>query len=270
MRIARILSFIILYSIGSTAQADIMVLVHGYNGDADDWRRSGIAEQLHYAGWRDGGVVYSVASKPTFSSPKVTTANKFFTVQLPSEYPLLFQSKILATYLHSINTIYPDERIVLVGHSAGGVIARGTVVNAAVRLPVTQLITIASPNLGTDAAMLGVLTANSPLSMFTPLMGAGTINRSEQLYRDLSPEEPGSLLFVLNRQQHPLIEYISVVRKKTFGVPGDLIVSEESQHLEYVFALRNIARSVIAGYGHRLQEQDANVILRLVSGSRSL
>ncbi len=265
-----LISLVILVLFTSAVSADVMMLVHGYQSDADDWRRSGVAKRLLLGGWQDAGVIYSVTSKPMLSSLPVNAPKKFYTTQLPAEYPLLLQSKILEAYVYMVTNLYPGERIVLVGHSAGGVIARSMLVNATKHTPVSQLITIASPNLGTDAAKLGIMTANSPLSLFTPFIGAGTINRSEQLYRDLLPEKPGSLLFFLNRQRHPLIEYISIVRKKYLGVPGDFIVSEESQHLEYVFALRNLARSVISGNGHRLQKQDGDTILQLVNGRRLL
>ena len=156
------------------------------------------------------------------------------------------------------------------GHSAGGVVARGALVNTKPALPVVQLITIASPHLGTNLVKLGLLTANSPLGFFTPFLGAGTINRSEQLYRDLLPEKPGSYLYMLNRQPHPRIEYVSVVRSDKFGVPSDFVVSEKSQHLESVYALHGYARSVISGKGHKLQARDGYIILQLVNGPRYL
>ncbi|MCB1754704.1 MAG: hypothetical protein KDJ38_04235 [Gammaproteobacteria bacterium] len=254
-----------------SVRADIILMVHGYQGNADDWRHSGIVARLGKAGWQDGGVIFRAASSEViFASEPIEAGKILFTAHLPSEYPLILQSQTLESYLQAIGERYPQEDIVLIGHSAGGVVARSALVRSSARLPVKQLITIASPHLGTQAAELGVLAAHSPLSMIAPMLGAGTLNRSGQLYKDLLPEKPGSLLFLLNRQQHPRIDYISLVRRKAYGLPGDLLVPEESQHLEYVYALRGLARSVVAGYGHALHAGDAEVILRVLDGPRSL
>ncbi len=270
IRLTKLIFLILNCAVLNSVSADILVLIHGYQGDAGDWKRAGINNRLIHAGWREAGALIMVSGKPVLVAKPVRESNKFITVQLPGEFPLLLQSTALENYLLKLIEAYPGEALILVAHSAGGVVARGMLINAYTALPVKQLITIASPHLGTNTALLGVLTANSPLAYFTPFMGAGTINRSEQLYSDLLPEEPGSLLFALNRQQHPRIEYVSIVRTHAYGVSSDLIVPPESQHLESVYALRGLARSVIAGFGHALQAADGDLILQLVEGPRSL
>ncbi len=253
------------------AHAEIMILVHGYQSNADDWRRFGIVERLGDSNWRDSGVVYlDPRGQMRFSGVPLKNDKLIFTAHLPSEYPLLRQSQVLETYIKGIANQYPDQRIVLIGHSAGGVVARSALVRAGGTLPISQLITIASPHLGTEAAQLGAIVANSPLAMVAPMMGVGTLNRSQQLYKDLLPEKPGTLLFMLNRQPHPRIEYVSMVRHQAGGFPTDLVVSKNSQRLENVYALRGLARSVMAGYGHGLHAGDADVIVRLIEGLRSL
>lgn len=261
---------IFLFSWG-VAKADVMVLVHGYHGNPEDWRSSGIVSRLSGAGWIDVGVVFQ-APNGELMLPRSAgrSDNSLYTVHLPSEYPLILQSQTLENYLMAISQANPDEKLIIVGHSAGGVVARSAVVRASQKLPIIQLITIASPHLGTQAAEIGALAARSPLAMVAPMVGAGTLNRSGQLFHDLQPEEPGTLLFTLNRQPHPRIEYISIVRQKTHGLPGDLLVSQESQHMEYVYALRGLARSVIAGFGHGLHVGDGDMILRLINGPRYL
>lgn len=268
---SKIIFVTLLLLLSQVAQADIMILVHGYQSDADDWRRSGIVERLGHFDWRDSGVVYlNPRGQISFSNLPIKHDKLIFTAHLPSEYPLLQQSQTLETYIKGIAQQYPDQRIVLIGHSAGGVVARSALVRAGGSLPISQLITIASPHLGTDAAKIGTIVANSPLAMMAPMMGVGTLNRSEQLYEDLLPEKPGTLLFMLNRQQHPRIEYVSMVRHASHGFPTDFIVSKNSQRLENVYALRGLARSVMAGYGHGLHAGDADVIVRLIDGPRSL
>lgn len=252
-------------------RAEVMVLVHGYHGNPDDWRSSGIVTRLAGAGWIDAGVAF-YAPDGRLVLPKTGSGSgkHLITVHLPSEFPLLLQSRTLGDYLKAIAEAYPGERLIIVGHSAGGVVARSALVRSPARLPVAQLITIASPHLGTSLAEAGAFAASSPLSMVAPLMGAGTLNRSAQLYHDLQPEEPGTLLFALNRQPHPRIDYVSMVRRQPFGIPGDLLVSSESQRLEHVYALRGLARSIVAGFGHGLHSGDADVILRLLNGPRAL
>ena len=257
--------------IAAPIRAEVMVMVHGYHGNPDDWRSSGIVPKLRAAGWQDGGAVFFAPDGQLMMPASTSSSSKLLlTVHLPSEYPLILQSQTLEKYLQAINSAYPEERLILVGHSAGGVVARSALVRASGRLPVAQLITIAAPHLGTSLAEAGAFAARSPLALVAPMMGAGTLNRSAQLYHDLQPEEPGTLLFVLNRQPHPRIDYVSMVRKQPFGIPGDLLVSEDSQRLEHVYALRGLARSVVAGFGHGLLAGDADVILRLLNGPRYL
>lgn len=267
----RLLFLTLILMLSHVVKADIMILVHGYQSNANDWRRSGVVERLGQYQWLDSGVVnLDPQGQVHFSKPPLKNDKVIFTVHLPSEYPLLQQSQALETCINRIANFYPDKRIVLIGHSLGGVVARSALVRAGGLLPVSQLITIASPHLGTEAAKIGALVAGSPLAMVAPIMGAGALNRSEQLYKDLQPEVPGTLLFMLNRQQHPRIEYVSMVRQAPHGFPTDFVVPENSQRLENVYALRRLARSVLAGYGHGLQAGDADVIVRLIEGPRSL
>lgn len=262
---------ILMVSLSGVVRADIMILVHGYQSNADDWRRSGIVERLGRFDWRDSGAVFlDPHGQMDFSNEPLKNDKVIFTVHLPSEYPLHQQSQTLETFIKGIASYYPNEAIVLVGHSAGGVVARSALVRAGGLLPISQLITIASPHLGTEAATVGAMVADSALAMVAPIMGAGALNRSAQLYKDLQPEKPGTLLFMLNRQRHPRIEYVSMVRHEAYGFPTDLVVPKDSQRLENVYALRGLARSVMAGYGHGLHVGDADVIVRLIEGPRSL
>ncbi len=263
------LFFLTITSVSS--RADIILMVHGYHGHADDWRRAGIVNKLSSGGWQDAGVVFqSAQGEVLFTQDIIASEKKQLTAHLPSEYPVLIQSQTLENLLRRVNEQYPEDKIILIGHSAGGVVARSALVRGGKSIPVTQLITIASPHLGTEIAEIGSFAAESPLAMITPWLGGGAINRSGQLFRDLQPEKPGSLLFLLNRQQHPRIDYVSLVRRQAYGLFADLLVPEESQHMEYVYALRGLARSISAGYGHALHPGDGDIILRLIDGPRLL
>ena len=122
----------------------------------------------------------------------------------------------MGAYIEKILALHPRGKLHLVGHSAGGVVARASMVKYP-SLNVATLLTIAAPNRGTDAAETGLQVGNSPLSWFTPMMGAGTINRSQGLYRELVRERPNNYLGWLNHQKHPKARYISVVRASGDG-----------------------------------------------------
>jgi pimeloyl-ACP methyl ester carboxylesterase len=237
------------------SQAEVLVFIHGYNSAGNVWRVNGITTPLVYNGWSDGG-------DAIYRTNKSSKKNVFYTVELPHESPLKVQASYLIGYLKSLKSSYPNEQFTLVGHSVGGVVARMATV--LYKFPTKRLITIASPNLGTDRAEDALSIGRSPLSWVTPLLGAGTINRSQGLYSDLIRERPNSLLFWLNRLQHPAdTKYISIVRAGE-GIFGIGVVPPYSQHLEHVYALQNVARSIVVGSGHGLVPIDGQLLLLLL------
>jgi hypothetical protein len=130
---------------------------------------------------------------------------------------------------------------------------------------VRALITLASPHLGTASAELGSLATNSPIGVAAPLMGLDTINRSEHLYDDLMRERYGSLLHWLNRQPHPDIQWISLVRSGSYTGSGSFIVPGYSQDLRNVVALRGKALSYTVPGDHELNIIDGGLIADIVS-----
>jgi len=253
--------FIVLFFgfLANTAFADTLVLVQGYRGDAGSWRGTGIARVLQLNGWKDAGHFSTRAGQivrwPTGRKGK----NRFYTIDLPTEAPITLQTKILAGYLKQVSALHKGEPIHLVGHSAGGVVARAAMVSFP-ELKIKTLITIASPHRGTGAAETGLQVAGSPLGWFAPMVGAGTINRSQGLYRQLVRERPGTYLGWLNRQKHPDARYVSIVRAN-----GDDLVPAWSQDLNGVAALAGKAETYPVSGRHQLNQYDGLTILNILA-----
>jgi pimeloyl-ACP methyl ester carboxylesterase len=247
------------------ALAETLVLVQGYLGSGASWRESRVTTLLETAGWDDGGGLVLCGPRVCTRDAKATGARRFYTLELPTEAPLLTQAGLLARYMEHLEARHPGTEFVLVGHSAGGVVARAFMVQHP-RTRVSALITIASPHLGTESAELGNVVGRSPLAWFAPLVGAGTLNRSQALYRDLARERPNNLLGWLNHQPHPDAIYVSIVRTQddeTFGV-ADLLVPAWSQDMNRVYALAGRARTLAGPGGHGLGIDDGRVLLRIL------
>jgi triacylglycerol lipase len=246
------------------AAAEAMVLVQGYLGEDDPWRRSGVTTAIQRAGWQDGGHLLDSPDGVRRNSPDNKSAKAFYTMALPTEAPLLFQARYLERYMAYVLARHEGESITLIGHSAGGVLARLYMVQHP-QVRISALITIASPHLGSGTAEVGLLASQSPLGWVAPFMGAQSINRSQGLYHDLSREQPGSLLYWLNRQPHPKSRYVAVIHKDggLFGL-GDLIVPEWSQNMNNVATLRGAVMIVPVSGDHPLNPADGPLLMDLL------
>lgn len=245
--------------------AEAMVLVQGYLGDGDAWRRSGVTRALLEAGWVDGGLLVNGPQgiRRRGGSP-LPAPRRFYTVAIDTEAPLLVQERQFAPYISEIRTRHPGESLYLVGHSAGGVLARLYLVQHP-GVPISALVTIASPHLGTASAEAGLLAGQGPLGWMAPLFGAEDLNRSQGLYYDLAREQSGNLLYWLNRQPHPATRYISVVRREGgfFGL-GDLVVPPWSQDMNNVAALRGRVVTLTVDGPHNLMPSDGLLLLDIL------
>lgn len=248
------------------AQADTLLLVQGYLGDAGSWRVSGVVPLLHQRGWADAGHLYlGSAGRIVSTIPTPKSANRLYTLDLPTEAPIVLQAQVLTANIMEAKNRHPGEKIVVAAHSAGGVVARFALVTD-VNAQISTLITIASPHLGTSAAEMGSSLSNSPLSWVAPFVGLGTINRSRELYRDLSREGPYTLLGWLNRQPHPLARYVSVIRSTDMRAPyaGDNVVEGWSQDMNVVPALRGRAERFVSPGDHGLRPDDGLLIADII------
>jgi len=249
----------LLIFITSPASAEVLVLIHGYHSSGVTWRSSGVIPALQANGWTDAG---DYPMNP-LGKPNASPSKSVVTVTLPSEAPVAYQSLLLGQQLQQIRQAFPGEPLILVGHSAGGVIARYHLVLQP-ETEVRALITLASPHLGTAIAEIGTLASESPLGAAAPFMGLNGINRSRGLYDDLMRERYGSMLHWLNRQPHPEIIWISLVRDSDQTASDDLIVPVYSQDMRNIPALRGSAVSYTVPGGHELSYNDGLLLADII------
>jgi pimeloyl-ACP methyl ester carboxylesterase len=272
----RFFGLLLMFLIGRPATADALVLVHGFLGSDRSWLESGVIEILANNGYPLAGV-YAPSPQGVVFSPVGSNASKLpnpvYTVDLPSTAPIALQADWLAAYLRDIHRRRPDESITLVGHSAGGVVARMTLVlykPAAVQ----RLITFASPHLGTwranqalDAVSSGGVLGGFKRWEVKRRIGGWlyyTLKASRGVLHDLMPARPGNLLYWLNMQPHPDIEYISIIRNGILYMPGDRMVPGFSQDMRLVPAIGDRSLAYTMFQGHMLSPMDGQVIVNLL------
>lgn len=263
-----------------TAQADVLVLVHGWSAGAETWVRSGVVPVLERNGWADAGVVVATPGGIShYPAPGVYTANPVYRAQLPEEAPLAIQAAHLFAELAFIRERHRNQPIVLVGHSAGGVVARLAVVRPDAS-GVEMLVTIAAPNLGTSRAIEGLEIVDSKpffcpgpgIDFLKSLFGGDKyryLRDSQDALVDLVPASPGTIIDWLNHQAHPDIAYCAVVRTGAV-YDGDELVPAFSQDLNNVPALRGRAQVHVTPSGHALQPADGELLSVIVAPYRTV
>ncbi len=262
MTLFAVLTSIFLSFFPLTVQAKTLVLVHGFLSGDMYWRTQGFTKPLEFAGWKDAGS-YNFAPQGMLTPRGINLkANIFVTVNLPSEANLQTQESILMQYLQHLYMIR-QEPLTLVGHSAGGVVARLYVLDPA-HVPVNGLITIASPHLGTPTANAAYIASNSPIGMMASIVGEEALQDGRGLFSDLKEEKPGNFLYWMNHQPHPNIHYASIIRKnESISRPGkyDYIVPAPSQNMNNVWALRNRSGVAFSKESHSLSGKDGLIVL---------
>ncbi|MCK5666031.1 MAG: hypothetical protein KAI17_21225 [Thiotrichaceae bacterium] len=244
--------------------ADIVVLVHGYHTSSKTWRSSGIMQLFAINGWKD----------ISDSGQTSVNYNKFIiAVELPSKSPIEVQADYLSFYLATIAKQNPGHKIHLVAHSAGGLVARLSLVNKyrdffnneqTEFFPIEQLITIATPHLGSPIAEMLHSASDTPIGFFAPFVGMDEINDSEILYKQLSREHKNGFLYWLNRQPHPPIRYTSIVRADGSLISGDIYVPPHSQNMAFVPVINQHSHLILTPGDHALKYNDGIIISHLL------
>lgn len=270
----RILGFILLFLSGLPAHADTLVLIHGFLGSDRSWLDSGVVDVLTRSGYTLAGSYSPSPLGVSFLPMGEARHNAIYLVNLPSTAPIPFQADWLAAYLQDLQQRHGQEPITLVGHSAGGVVARMTLVSHH-PAGVDRLITIAAPHLGTwrsyqalDAidtdGLLGVVKRwEVKRRIGSPLYY--TLKASRGVLQDLTPARPGSFLYWLNAQPHPDIQYVSIIRKEPVVISGDRVVPGFSQDMRLVATIDGKSLAYITPQGHLLSPQDGQVIANLLA-----
>ena len=260
-----VLALLAVLSLG--VRADVVLLVHGYLGNAGSWEFSGVNAALAHNGWQPAGIIIPRNGTMLLPPSAPAAAKKAYTVELPSTAPLMVQSDMVLDALRALKARHGKEPITLVGHSAGGVVARLALVRDQ-SSGVTRLITIASPHLGTERALeaLDATHQGGPIGFVKDVFGGRdyyTVKDSWPVLVDLSPSMPGSMLYWLNGQPHPGIEYVSIVRSAPFGL-GDILVPGFSQDLNNVPPLAGKAKVYVTPAAHALVPADGAMLASLL------
>ena len=268
MKLTQILiSFLLLLSV--SAQADVMLLIHGYLGDANSWERSGINSELNQNGWARAGMFRGSPLGPVlYVTEHADAEHLVYVATLPSEAPVGNQSDILKNIIDIIEQDHAGHEIILVGHSAGGVVARMTLIRHQLN-NVKALITIAAPHIGTGRAdqALDITANHGPFNMVKSFVGGSdydALKHSRGLMIDLRHPQPGNMLYWLNSQPHPDIHYASIIRLDNSGSTGDYYVPGFSQNMNNVPVLQGQSSTYTTRANHFLKRKDATTILSII------
>jgi len=259
----------LLLLISMPAYAEVMLLIHGYLGDADSWERSGINSELHRLGWKRAGMFRGSPLGPQlYLTEHDNSKNLVYVATLPSQAPVMIQADVLKNIIDIIQLNHKGDKIILVGHSAGGVVARMAMIRHQLK-NIKALITIATPHVGTGRAdqALDITANHGPFNVVKSFVGGSdydALKHSRGLMIDLRYPEPGNLLYWLNSQPHPDIFYSSIIRTDNNGAAGDYFVPGFSQNMNNVPALQGKSSTYITPTDHFLTPQDASTIVSII------
>lgn len=249
--------------------ADVMLLIHGYLGDANSWEKSGINTALDQNGWARAGMFRGSPHGPMlYVTEHENAENLVYVATLPSQTPVRNQADVLKNIIDIIKRDHPDNKIILVGHSAGGVVARMVLIRHQLK-DVKALITIATPHIGTGRAdqALDITANHGPFNMVKSFVGGNdydALKHSRGLMVDLRHPQPGNMLYWLNSQPHPDIHYASIIRLNNDGASGDYYVPGFSQNMNNVPALQGRSSTFTTPTTHFLVRQDADTIISII------
>jgi len=252
------------------AQAEIAVLLHGVLGSSNSWEKRGAIDALQQMGWERAGRVEPggpsgvLISRPT-QPPRGN--RQLYLVDIPSLIPLEQQGKLLEETLTILSKHHPEEPIYLVGHSAGGVVARITAVRN--QLPnLKALVTIATPHQGSPYANLAYDIATLPYPFrLLPKMVANkkykALRRARPMIKGLTVAKPGTFLHWLNQQPHPEIHYISIIRQQPASKADEALVPTWSQDMNRIAALAGRSMTIPTYAPHFINSADGYLLGQL-------
>jgi len=273
MKFVRVFSLFSFLVLSYPTQAEVLVLVHGWAADANTWVRSGVQAGLVQHGWQDGGVLVSTPRGINSQLLHPRKARRILIrAQLPAEAPMMIQANHLMAQLKFIKTKYPHQKIILVAHSAGGIVSRLVLVNPAAP-KVNMLITIATPNLGTHRAMDALEIADGKpffcpgpgIDFLKTVVGGSQyqyLKNSRAALVDLMPAGYSRLLGWLNQQVHPDIKYHSVIKQESGQ--AEAVVPAFSQDLNQVVSLKGKVHVHLVFSEHGLNPGDAILINKIL------
>ena len=273
----KLLTLLLVGFLSLPSHADILVEVHGYLGSSRSWDDSGINDELAKGGWHIAGLLRStragIVLRKNIYFDENKYKNRIYNVDLPSQAPLWVQSDQLIEMLKWIAKTFPKQNIHIVGHSAGGVVARVSILNKQVK-NVKTLITIASPHLGTSRALEALDFSNNMFfvnqikDVFTGGLNS-TLRNSRGLLIDLLPPKYGQTLTIINNKPHPDIRYVSVIRTQQGGLTGDILVPGFSQDMNAVKGIKHQSEVIYTPTGHVLVRGDGDTILKILNPQRT-
>jgi len=226
--------FALLFSLNSIA--DVVVLIHGYDSHASVWHKNRIYQNLsnHYA-----------------------NKHTIYSAQLPSRAPIAVQANVLSIQLEQLKK-HHNEPIILIGHSAGGVVARYLTVTRK-DLNIKSLVTISSPHLGSNIAFISnMATGVMPFTSFIPVFDI--YDEAKGLYGNI--RRRSIFLKQLNQQQHPDICYVSIVRDSS--IMSNMVSTQHSQNMNNVMALRGKSHVIMSHRHHDLNPVDTRYIAKSI------
>ncbi|MEZ5536613.1 MAG: alpha/beta fold hydrolase [Thiolinea sp.] len=248
-----------------SAVAKTIVMIPGFQAQGMDWRFNQVTPMLQSDGWVDGGN-YTMTTGGVVNNMQLPgrPADVLFTLNLPTTAGIATQAAILNEYLKAIYQ-RRQEPLTLVGHSAGGVVARHWLVTSA-QVPVEALVTIASPHTGTPMAQVTrLLLSNTDILNLANKFGFGHLKDAKSLFKDLQEEKPGNYLYWLNHQPHPAIRYAAIVRSSDKPESVDFIVPEYSQDMNNTYALNGRAERWNSEDGHLLSANDGYLLAAIMN-----
>lgn len=248
----------------SAIQAETIILLHGYSGDSKQWRNDGVLPVLQRAGFVYQGDFHTVRNH-IYQAPVPTVAEKeniVYTVDLPDQLSIELQAVMLGVYLQSIYE-KRKEPFVLVGFSAGGLVARAWLTSK-YHLPTKALMTIATPHLGTPVAKYAEKIGKTPLKVLVDVATPFNLGHSKKVLQELRPAKKGSYLYWLNHLPHPDIFYYSIIRREKSLLKKDYVVPLYSQDMNNVAGISGRSASLLTVGRHSLTPADGVYILQLL------